>query len=112
VADEEDEVVQVSIHMFGNAPTTLNRHLQSVHIYDQAADVGPDGLSALDMALCVTILRSSKHAFAAELADKLSVHFGLSRPAVSPTAGLSPAPEAHGSRPVEPGSFFPDGGAA
>jgi len=105
----------VSIHMFGNAPTTLNRHLQSVHVYDQAADaadVGPDGLSALDMALCVTILRSSKHAFAAELADKLSAHFGLSRPAVSPTAGLSPAPEAHGSRPVEPGSFFSDGGAA
>jgi len=105
----------VSIHMFGNAPTTLNRHLQAVHVYDQAADVadvGPDGLSALDMALCVTILRSSKHAFAAGLADKLSVHFGLTRPAVSPTAAASPAPEAHGMCPVEPGSFFPDGGAA
>ena len=96
----------MSKHIFGNAPTTLHLH----RVYDQAADVGPDGLSALDMALCVTLLRSCSHQFAAELADKLSAHFGLSRRAVSPTAQASPAPEAHGMCSVELGSF--DGGDA
>ena len=94
----------MSKHIFGNAPTTLHLH----RVYDQAADVAnvtPDGLSALDMALRVTLLRSCSHLFAAELADKLSVHFGLNRRAVSPTAKASPAPEAHGMCPVELGSF-------